>query len=70
VKVRFPWLPAGTDEENSSAWIRVAQNHPAGAPGTFLPEVGDEVLVAFEHGDPDRPVVLGALWNGKKPPPN
>ena len=70
VKVRFPWLPAGTDEENSSAWIRVSQNLPAGTPGSFLPEVGDEVLVAFEHGDPDRPIVLGALWNGKKKPPN
>jgi hypothetical protein len=35
----------------------------------FIPEVGDEVLVGFEHGDPERPYVLGALWNGKDKPP-
>ena len=30
----------------------------------FMPEKGDEVLVAFEHGDPERPYIVGALWNG------
>jgi uncharacterized protein involved in type VI secretion and phage assembly len=35
----------------------------------FLPEKEDEVLVAFEHGDPARPYVLGALWNGREQPP-
>ncbi len=52
------------------AWLRAAQNRPAGAAGFFLPEVGDEVLVDFEHGDIDRPVVIGFLWNGKDRPPN
>lgn len=55
VKVTFPWMRA----ETSSDWTRVL------APPGFsaLPEVGDEVLVAFQHGDPDRPVIVGALWN-------
>ena len=65
VKVTFPWL---TDSEES-AWARVA-SFMAGAErgGYFLPEVGDEVLVAFEHGDINRPCVIGALWNGQDKP--
>jgi uncharacterized protein involved in type VI secretion and phage assembly len=61
VKVRFPWL---SDAEESH-WARIA------APGGtyFLPEVDNEVLVAFEHGDPRFPYVLGVLWNGKDAPP-
>ena len=59
--MRFHWDREGA----SSHWVRVAQ--PAG--GYFLPEVDDEVLVAFEHGDPDRPVVIGSVWNAQKPPP-
>jgi uncharacterized protein involved in type VI secretion and phage assembly len=53
-----------------SNWARVAA--PMAGPGRgcyFLPEVGDEVLVAFEHGNPDSPYVLGGLWNGKDAPP-
>ena len=34
------------------------------AASCFLPEIGDEVLVGFEHGDPERPYILGSLWNG------
>jgi type VI secretion system secreted protein VgrG len=65
IKVRFHW----DRDESSSQWVRVAQ--PAGGGRGFhtLPEVGDEVLVVFEHGDPDRPVVLGSLWNAADPPP-
>lgn len=66
VKVKFPWL-ADNDE---SWWARLAT--PMAGPNRgllFLPEVNDEVLVAFEHGDMSRPYVLGALWNGSDAPP-
>jgi len=61
VKVKFPWL-ADTEE---STWARVARPQ-----GLFcLPEINDEVLVAFEHGDIHYPYVLGTLWNGRDKPP-
>jgi type VI secretion system secreted protein VgrG len=63
IKVRFHW----DRDEESSNWVRVA--HPSGSGSFSLPEVGDEVLVAFESGDPDRPIVLGSLWNASDPPP-
>ena len=65
VKVKYPWL-SDTDE---SFWARIAA--PMAGPGRgfyFLPEVDDEVLVAFEHGDIRRPYVIGALWNGSDTP--
>jgi uncharacterized protein involved in type VI secretion and phage assembly len=66
VKVTFPWLSA--DEE--SHWARVSCLMAGEKRGAlFLPEVGDEVLVAFEHGDIDRPYVIGSLWNGVDKPP-
>jgi uncharacterized protein involved in type VI secretion and phage assembly len=66
VKVRFPWL---SDDEESH-WARIAVPMGGKERGTyFLPEVDDEVLVAFEHGSPSFPYVLGALWNGKDVPP-
>lgn len=62
VKVRFPWL---TDEDESN-WARVLTPMAGNERGIFfLPEVDDEVLVAFEHGDVRFPFVLGALWNGQ-----
>jgi uncharacterized protein involved in type VI secretion and phage assembly len=66
VKVKFPWL-SGTDE---SYWARVSAPMAGNNRGAwFLPEVDDEVLVAFEHGDVRVPYVLGALWNGKDKTP-
>jgi uncharacterized protein involved in type VI secretion and phage assembly len=66
VKVRFPWL---SDTEESH-WARVLTPMAGKARGIyFLPEVEDEVLVAFEHGMMEFPYVLGALWNGKDAPP-
>lgn len=62
VRVRYRWQ----DQGKQTGWIRVAVAHAGPSRGTiFTPEVGDEVLVAFEHGDPERPYVLGSLWNGK-----
>ena len=66
VKLKFPWW---SDSEESN-WARIA-NFMAGSErgAFFLPEVGDEVLVAFEHGNINRPYVIGALWNGEAKPP-
>lgn len=61
VRVKYPWL--SDDEE--SWWARVATPDAGPDRGmTFLPEIGDEVLVAFEHGDMGRPYIVGRVWNG------
>lgn len=66
VKVTFPWL-CDTDE---SAWARLVSPMAGAGRGFFaLPEIDDEVLVGFEHGDIHRPFILGALWNGSDNPP-
>lgn len=66
VKVKFPWL-SDSDESN---WARIAAPMAGKDRGLyFLPEIDDEVLVVFEHGDMHFPYVLGALWNGKDKPP-
>jgi uncharacterized protein involved in type VI secretion and phage assembly len=66
VKVKFPWL----SDQDESHWARVAAPMAGKERGFyFLPEVEDEVLVAFEHGDARFPYVIGALWNGKDAPP-
>jgi phage protein D/phage baseplate assembly protein gpV len=70
VQVSFPELSDG----NFSRWARVATFMAGGSlsdswGGYFLPDVGDEVFVAFEHGDINRPVVVGSVWNGKARPP-
>ena len=66
MKVQFPWL----SEEDESNWARIAAPMAGKERGMyFLPEVDDEVLVAFEHGDVRFPYILGALWNGQDLPP-
>jgi uncharacterized protein involved in type VI secretion and phage assembly len=66
VKVSYPWL--GDDAE--SPWARVVTPMAGGDRGIVCrPEVGDEVLVAFEHGDMRFPYVIGAVWNGVDGPP-
>jgi len=67
VKVKFPTL--STDD--NSWWAPLVSTGAGQSRGWFfIPEVDDEVLVVFEHGDIQRPVVLGALWNGKDKPPD
>ncbi len=66
VKVRYPWH----DKQSESYWARLAMPMAGKERGLVLiPEVGDEVLVAFEREDLRFPYVLGALWNGKEKPP-
>lgn len=66
VKINFPWR----GEEGQSFWARICTFMAGKERGSFfLPEVHDEVLVAFDRGDIDRPFVIGALWNGKDKPP-
>lgn len=66
VKVKFPWL----DEQEESNWARLAMPGAGAKRGLIaVPEVNDEVLVAFEHGDMHRPFIVGGLWNGKDAPP-
>lgn len=67
VKVKFPTLT----EEHASNWARVVAIGAGDRRGfDCLPEINDEVLVAFEQGDIHRPYVIGAVWNGKDAPPN
>lgn len=69
VKIKLPWAkdPSGGAYE---AWARLATLMGGGKRGSFfVPDVADEVLVAFEDGDPRRPYVLGGLWNGSDKPP-
>jgi uncharacterized protein involved in type VI secretion and phage assembly len=66
IKVKFPWR----DAADESYWARIATMMAGDDRGSFfLPEVGDEVLVAFDHGDANHPYILGALWNGVDKPP-
>ena len=66
VRVSFPWR----GERDQSRWARVATLMAGNDRGTFfLPEVEDEVLVAFDRGDMNHPYVIGTLWNGVDTPP-
>lgn len=66
IKVQFHWDQLGTKDENSSCWIRVAQPWAGKSWGAWtLPRVGQEVVVSFLEGDPDRPLVTGTVYNGE-----
>ena len=69
VRVALPWSPDG-DGKRYEAWARLATPMAGSNRGIwFVPDVNDEVLVAFQAGDARWPFVLGALWNGKDAPP-
>ena len=61
IKVHFHWDRLGKDDDTSSCWIRVAQT--GGLGNLIIPRVGDEVLINFINGDPDRPIVVGRVFN-------
>jgi type VI secretion system secreted protein VgrG len=64
VKVQFHWDREGKNNEASSCWLRVCTSVAGNKWGTmFIPRVGQEVLVEFEHGDPDQPIIVGAVYN-------
>ena len=69
IKVQFFWDRLGKKDENSSCWIRVAQVWSGKKWGAqFLPRVGQEVLISFMEGDPDRPIVVGSVYNADQMP--
>ncbi len=69
VRVRFPWLEPEL-VENDYPWARLAVFMAGPGRGAwFIPDVGEEVLVTFEAGDPGTPYIIGSLWNGKDAPP-
>jgi type VI secretion system secreted protein VgrG len=70
IKVKFHWDRTSAADENSSCWVRVAQaSAGAGWGHLFLPRVGQEVVVSYVDGDPDRPLVTGSVYNGQMSPP-
>lgn len=70
VHVQFHWDREGRKNENSSCWIRVSQDWAGNGFGSvFLPHIGNEVIVSFLEGDPDRPLITGCVYNASNKPP-
>lgn len=70
VKLSFHWNRYCSKDENSSCWIRVSSPSAGnGFGGISVPRIGQEVIVDFENGDPDRPIVTGRVWNAMNMPP-
>jgi len=70
VKVQFYWDRLGKNDENSSCWIRVSQiTAGAGWGAMFIPRIGQEVIVDFLEGDPDRPIITGRVYNAVQTTP-
>ncbi|MEW6600233.1 MAG: type VI secretion system tip protein VgrG [Nitrospirota bacterium] len=70
VKVQFHWDREGRKDENSSCWMRVSQLWAGGGWGAIcIPRIGHEVIVSFEEGDPDRPIITGRVYHAINKPP-
>jgi type VI secretion system secreted protein VgrG len=70
VKVKFHWDREAPGDDKSSCWIRVSQAWAGPGWGAlYLPRIGQEVVVDFLEGDPDRPLITGRVYNGHNPPP-
>jgi len=70
VKVQFPWDREGKKDENTCCWVRVSQEWAGkGWGGMQIPHVGHEVIVAFLEGDPDRPLIVGRVYNAEQSAP-
>lgn len=70
VKVQFHWDRLGNKDDQSSCWIRVGQLMAgSGWGGVFIPRIGQEVIVHFLEGDPDRPIIAGCVYNAENAPP-
>jgi type VI secretion system secreted protein VgrG len=70
IKVQFHWDREGKNDEKSSCWIRVSQGWAGPGWGMmFMPRIGQEVIVDFIEGDPDRPIVTGRVYNGENKAP-
>ncbi len=70
VKVQFHWDREGKDDENSSCWVRVSQVWAGSNWGAIhIPRIGQEVIVDFLEGDPDRPIITGRVYNAVNMPP-
>jgi type VI secretion system secreted protein VgrG len=70
VKVQFFWDRQGKNDANSSCWIRVGTLWGGKQwGGIHIPRIGQEVIVAFEEGDPDQPIVVGSVYNADQMPP-
>jgi len=71
VKVQFHWDRLGRKNENSSCWVRVSQSWAGSGYGFIqIPRIGQEVIVDFLEGDPDRPIITGRVYNAEQMPPH
>lgn len=70
IKVQFHWDRNGRKDEKSSCWVRVSRAWASKMWGQVAhPRIGDEVIVEFLEGDPDRPIVTGCVYNAQTMPP-